>query len=75
MSRLSTTFSADDVIQELSQMRDLGYFVVEEAFEEVRHFEEADLASLSVTSLAFLACERGHAAYKSRITAEKLSHI
>jgi hypothetical protein len=75
MSPRSTTCSADDVIQELSRMRDLGYFVVEEAFAEARSFKGADLCSLSVTSLAFLACERGHAAYKSRLTAQKLGMI
>ena len=73
MSHLSTPFTADDVIKELSRLRDLGYFVVEEAFEEARHFEEADLASLSVTSLAFLACERAHVAYKARCRPLKFS--
>lgn len=75
MSRLSTTFQTDDVIQELSRMRNLGYFVVEEAFTEACAFEDADLSSLSVTSLAFLACERGYAAYKSRLDAQKLGII
>ena len=55
------------VIDELTRMRSLGYFVVDEAFEFARDFDLADFAGLSVSSLAFIACERGYAEYKSRL--------
>jgi hypothetical protein len=48
-------------------MRSLGYFVVDEAFEFARDFDLADFAGLSVSSLAFIACERGYAEHKSRL--------
>jgi len=45
----------------------LGYFVVDEAFEFARDFDQSDFAGLSVSSLAFIACERGYDEYKSRV--------
>ena len=59
--------AAAAVIDELKRMRSLGYFVVDEAFEFALDFDEPDLASLSVSSLAFIACERGYSEYKSRL--------
>ncbi len=59
--------AAAAVIDELKRMRSLGYFVVDEAFEFALDFDEPDLAGLSVSSLAFIACERGYAEYKSRL--------
>ncbi len=67
MVRVNTLASPAAVIHELQRMRSLGYFVVDEAFEVVRDFESSDFAGLSVSSLAFIACERGHAEYKSRL--------
>jgi hypothetical protein len=55
------------VVDELMRMRRLGYFVVDEAFEFARDFDLADFAGLSVSSLAFIACERGYAEHKSRL--------
>jgi hypothetical protein len=69
MASVITLASPVAVIHELQRMRGLGYFVVDEAFEVVRDFESSDFAGLSVSSLAFMACERGHAEYKSRLRA------
>jgi DNA-binding IclR family transcriptional regulator len=69
MLSVNTAASPAAVIHELQRMRSLGYFVVDEAFEAVRDFESSDFAGLSVSSLAFMACERGHAEYKSRLRA------
>jgi hypothetical protein len=55
------------IVDELVRMRSLGYFVVDEAFEFARDFDLAEFAGLSVSSLAFIACERGYAEYKSRL--------
>jgi len=53
------------VVDELMRMRSLGYFVVDEAYEFARDFDLTDFAGLSVSALAFIACERGYAEYKS----------
>lgn len=63
----NTFTSPAAVINELTRMRNLGYFVVDEAFQFARDFDRSDFAGLSVSSLAFIACERGHAEYKSRL--------
>lgn len=55
------------IVDELMRMRSLGYFVVDEALEFARDFDLADFAGLSVSSLAFIACERGYAEHKSRL--------
>ena len=55
------------IVDELMRMRSLGYLVVDEAFEFARDFDLADFAGLSVSSLAFIACERGYAEHKSRL--------
>ncbi len=67
MDTVNTFTSPAAVINELTRMRSLGYFVVDEAFEFARAFDVSDFAGLSVSSLAFIACERGHAEYKSRL--------
>ena len=67
MAAIDTVSEATAVTNELVRMRGLGYFVVDEAFECARDFDVSDFAGLSVSSLAFIACERGHAAYKSRL--------
>ena len=66
MAMEKTIASQIAVIDELIRMRDIGYFVVDEAFEVARDFDLLDFASLSVSSLAFIACERGHAEFKSK---------
>ena len=66
MDTVNTFTSPAAVINELTRMRSLGYFVVDEAFEVARDFDLLDFASLSVSSLAFIACERGHAEFKSK---------
>jgi len=61
-----TIASQTAVIDELIRMRNIGYLVVDEAFEVARDFDLSDFASLSVSILAFIACERGYAEFKSR---------
>jgi len=60
------------VVDELTRMRSLGYFVVDEAYEFARDFDLTDFAGLSVSSLAFIACERGYAEHKSRMRSSGL---
>jgi hypothetical protein len=60
------------IVDELMRMRSLGYFVVDEAFEFARDFDLADFAGLSVSSLAFIACERGYAEHKSRLRSSRI---
>jgi hypothetical protein len=67
MAAIDTVTLATAVTNELVRMRSLGYFVVDEAFECARDFDVSDFVGLSVSSLAFIACERGYAAYKSRL--------
>ncbi|MBM3365166.1 MAG: hypothetical protein FJY48_05585 [Betaproteobacteria bacterium] len=73
MAAVDTFTPATAVIDELVRMRSLGYFVVDEAFECAKEFDVSDFAGLSVSSLAFIACERGHAEYKSRLRSSGVS--
>lgn len=67
MNAVNPFVTSAAVVDELMRMRSLGYFVVDEAFEFARDFDPADFAGLSVSSLAFIACERGYAEHKSRM--------
>lgn len=67
MDKVATLISSAAVIDELTRMRSLGFFVVDEAFDCARDFNLSDFVGFSVSSLAFIACERGHAEYKARL--------
>ena len=67
MDKVETLISSAAVIDELTRMRSYGFFVVDEAFECARDLDLSDFVGLSVASLAFIACERGYAEYKSRL--------
>lgn len=67
MDKVETLISSAAVIDELTRMRSYGFFVVDEAFECARDLDLSDFVGLSVASLAFIACERGHAEHKLRL--------
>ena len=55
---------------ELTRLKKLGFFVVEEAFEVAQTLDLAECGNLSLTDIASTASERGVEQFKSRLQRE-----
>ncbi len=54
------------LLNELSRMKELGFLVVDDAFEVAQTLDLDACGSLPLTAVAFIASERGFAQFKSR---------
>lgn len=59
------------LFHELRRMKDLGFLVVDEAFDIARTIDLDACGSLPLTAVAFIASERGFARFKSRRRLQK----
>jgi hypothetical protein len=55
---------------ELSRMKKLGFFVVEEAFDVAQTLDLAECSNLPLTDIASIASKRGFEQFKSRVQRE-----
>ncbi len=54
------------LLNELSRMKELGFLIVDDAFEVAQTIDLDACGSLPLTAVAFIASERGFAQFKSR---------
>lgn len=67
MPQLLPALNRSDLLMELSRMKKLGFFIVDEAFNVAAAMDMSECSGLSITEVAFIASERGYAQYKSKL--------
>jgi hypothetical protein len=58
-----------ELIKELNRMRNLGFFIVDEAFEVAAGMGDEEFLDLPISAIAFVVSEKGYVLYKSKVRA------
>ena len=72
MNSFEQDVKRSDLIKELNRMKDMGFFIVDEAFEIASTMELGECGDLTITAVAFIASEQGYAIFKSKARVNKI---
>ncbi len=72
MNSFEQDVKRSDLIKELNRMKDMGFFIVDEAFEIASTMEIGECGDLTITAVAFIASEQGYAIFKSKAKVNKI---
>jgi hypothetical protein len=72
MNSFEQDVKRSDLIKELNRMKDMGFFIVDEAFEIASTMEIGECGDLTITAVAFIASEQGYAIFKSKASVSKI---
>ena len=72
MNSFEQDVKRSDLIKELNRMKDMRFFIVDEAFEIASTMEIGECGDLTITAVAFIASEQGYAIFKSKASVSKI---
>jgi hypothetical protein len=73
MNSFEQDVKRSDLIKELNRMKDMRFFIVDEAFEIASTMEIGECGDLTITAVAFIASEQGYASLNQRLALIKFA--